>query len=302
MPDEHGYVSVNGIREGDSLSKSDLNNTKDSWKDIDYAVGELNLREEGLDRRVFEYDRTWNDFLSSTSRCYLSQIRSVSMPGQAWEAMNIGGSGSEAIVGGINAAVPTISFQWSPQHHTYVIIRTSFWFRFDVGLVGRSRNSAKSTDPEDSVEPLRAKLDVQFGIQVTRPGGVITDGMSIHRLDNQFGRIFCPTQLGLSGPYSEKCTNEVGMIEHEFDRRTAMASSVTMVAGGQSWTNEDQPLTNSNHAIDLRNEGIVQARLVWRSRRDPDTLVCEISGSALEGERVHPQVGGLQFFAQVFKR
>ena len=122
MPDEPGYVSVNGIREGDPLSKSDLNNTKDSWKDIDYAVGELNLREEGLDRRVFEYDRTWNDFLSSTSRCYLSQIRSVSMPGQAWEAMNIGGSGPEAIVGGINAAVPTLSFQWSPQHHTYVII------------------------------------------------------------------------------------------------------------------------------------------------------------------------------------
>jgi hypothetical protein len=301
MPDEPGYVSVDDIREGDSLSKSDLNNTKDSWKDVAGEVGELNLREEGLDRRVFEYDSTWNDFLNSNSRCYLSQTRSVSMPGQAWEGMSIGGVGPEKIVGGIGESSPIISFLWHPQQHTYVIIRASFWFRFDVGLVGRARNSG-STDWVDALEPLRQNIDVQFGIQVTTPGGVITDGMAIHRFDNIPGKIFCPTQLGLSRQYAERCTHTFGMIEHEFDRRTAMASSVTMVVGGQSWTNEDQPLTNNNHAIDLRTEGQVKARLVWRCRQDPSTLVCNITDSDFEGERVHPEVGALQFFAQVFKR
>mgnify|MGYP003626460410 FL=1 len=307
---DDGFVTIRDFREGDPLSKDHLNETKDSWKSVDSEVGELNIREEGLDRRMFDTDNTWNDFFGSTSRCQQgATIDSGWMPSEngQWSPINFRKSATstteaDTVTGGIHDHYARIQFDWNPQIHTYVIFRASFRFRWDVGLMGGSGFSAElgSDDPDNFVSN-RDKVFVQFGIQVSRPGGSLSDDMHIHSFDLTNGRIFAPTQLGLSYNYSSDCTGTFSMIDRKFDRRTAMTSSITMVAAGQSWQNPDEPLDNSNHAIDFRRAGVVEAQLVWRQFGWKNDRECTIDGSDAKG-RVFPEYGNMQFFAQTFMR
>ena len=302
---DDGFVTVSDFREGDRLSKDHLNETKDSWKSVDSEVGELNIREEGLDRRMFDTDNTWNDFFGSTSRCQQgATIDSNWMPlsDGIWEPIPFWvPSPYDTVTGGIHDHYARIQFDWNPQIHTYVIFRASFRFRWDVGLMGGSGYDPGDIDDDDNFVSNRDKVFVQFGIQVSRPGGSLSDDLHIHSFNFTNGRIFAPTQLGLSYNYSSDCTGAYSAIGHKFDRRTAMTSSITMVAAGQSWQNSDEPLTNNNHAIDFRNAGPVKAQLVWRQYGSNSDRQCTIDGSDAWG-RVYPEYGNMQFFAQTFMR
>ena len=298
---DDGFVTVSDFREGDRLSKDHLNETKDSWKSVESEVGELNIREEGLDRRMFDTDNTWNDFFDSESRCQQGATidnRWIGAEGGVWSPINFR-KADDTVTGGIHDDYARIRFKWDPQIHTYVIFRASFRFRWDVGLMGGS--GYDDIDDPDNFVSERDNVFVQFGIHVSRPGGNLSDDLHIHSFDFTNGRIFAPTQLGLSYNYSSDCTGTFSSIEHKFDRRTAMASSITMVAAGQSWQNSDEPLTNSNHAIDFRNAGPVKAQLVWRQYGSNSDRQCTIDGSDAWG-RVYPEYGNMQFFAQTFMR
>ena len=295
-----GFVTVAGIQEGETISKEDINATKDSWEKADNSISEFNIREEGLDRRSFDTNDTWSDVLNSQSRCYLSGVRKhVQVPGHGWKPMKFG-STSLPVSGGVNSDYPTIQFDWDPQVHTYVIIRVSFWFHFDVGLVGSAQRDDAGDD--DTFEILRDNHDFKFGILVTSPDEELSDATEATRLPTTInGQIYCPTVVGLNRTWSSDSTGSYNQIEHKFDRRTAMATTVSMVVGGQSWTTKSAPIIESNlGAIDLRESGVVKARLFWKSRKA--AAACEIAGSKTNGEDVPVTIGNLQFFAQVFRR
>jgi hypothetical protein len=295
-----GFVTTAGIQEGETISKEDINATKDSWEKADNSISEFNIREEGLDRRSFDTNDTWSDVLNSQSRCYLSGVRkNVPVPGHGWQRMRFGSS-SLSVSGGVDSNYPTIQFDWDPQIHTYVIIRASFWFHFDVGLVGSAKRDDSGDD--DNFELLRDNHDFKFGILVTEPGQTLSSATESTRLPTTInGQIYCPTQVGLNKTWSSDSTGTYNQIIHKFDRRTAMATTVSMVVGGQSWTTNSAPIIESNlGAIDLRESGTVTARLFWKSRRAP--AVCEIADSATNGQEVPVTIGNLQFFAQVFRR
>jgi len=300
--DTSGFVTTTGIQEGETISKEDINATKDSWEEADNSISEFNIREEGLDRRSFETNDTWSDVLhdDSNSRCYLNGVKkNVPVPGAGWRDIPFG-TPSSRVSGGTTDAYATIEFDWRPQVHTYVIIRASFWFHFDVGLIGWSRRD--DTGDDDTFEYKRDNHDFKFGILVTSPGQLISDASENVRLPTRRGgQIYCPTQVGLNKTWSSDSTGTWNHIRHRFDRRSAIATTVSMVVGGQSWTTNSAPVIESNlGAIDLRGSGPVSARLLWKSRRGPED--CTIPGSATEDQPVDVSIGNLQFFAQVFRR
>lgn len=298
--DTFGFVTTTGIQEGETISKEDINATKGSWENADNSISEFNIREEGLDRRSFDTNDTWSDVLNSRSRCYLSGVRkNVPVPGKGWDPMPFGTS-DLPVTGGTTTVSPAIQFDWDPQIHTYVIIRASFWFHFDVGLVGSAKRDDSGDD--DNFELLRDNHDFKFGILVTEPGQPLSSATEATRLPTKInGQIYCPTQVGLNKTWSSDSTGTYNQIRHKFDRRTAMATTVSMVVGGQSWTTNSAPILESNlNAIDLRESGAVMARLFWKSRNDEAD--CEIAGSATENQPVKVTIGNLQFFAQVFRR
>ena len=301
--DTSGFVTTAGLEEGKTISKADINATRDSWEEADNSISEFNIREEGLDRRSFDTNDTWTDVLNRQSRCFMSGLRDVQHPlaDQGWKPIRFGRSGDTKVVGGTSEEFASISFDWDPQLHTYVILRTSFWFKFDVGLLGSAQRDDAGDD--NNFEIKRADHDFQFGILVTAPGETIGDSSKNVRTTTQpNGQIFCPVQVGLNRTWSADSTGTFNQIRHKFDRRSAIATTVSMVVGGQSWTTNSAPnLENNLGAIDLRESGLVQARLYWRARKDARET-CDISGSETEGQEIKAELGNMQFFAQVFRR
>jgi len=303
MSHSDGIVDITDIREGDVLKKEDLNDTKDSWEGVENEVGEDNIREEGLDRRAFASNATWSDSLDSSSRCYYSGLTTSGVPGDSWDGMDFGTSGSDDIVmGGMNEVWPEIAFDWDPQVHTYVIIRASFWFTIDIGLMGATQRD--NHEDEDTFDSDRDNQDFRFGIYISPPGGTFGDlDYSVRRIDNPNGGIFCPVQVGLNKSYSSDSTGTFNHIRHSFDRRSAIATTVSMVVGGQSMESDSAVDLNDNlYALDLREPGLVQARLAWRSHQSRTSCSHDEDFSGFSGQIVDAKYGRLQFFAQVFRR
>ena len=298
--DKCKHVDIVDVREGETLDKESINQTAKNWDDASDNVCEEHIREEGLDRRVFDHNGTWADPGGSSSRCYVSSLYDAWTPGAGlkWHPIYTGMTPAFNINGGLGGVTPKIEFGWDPQVHTYAIIRASLWFRIDVGMMGDSGRSSAADDgsPVDK----RRDQDFKFGIHVTGPGEDEKNGQHVRRLDNPNGRIYCPVQVGLNRNWSD-ITYPSNDFNQYTDRRCALASTITMAVAGQSWNTDSAPNVNGNlSAIDMREAGNYKAQLMWRSRRDLKT--CDISGSKDEGENVKCQIGHIQFFVQLFRR
>ena len=305
-------VFIEKIEEGGELDKSSLNRTRDSWDKADGDITGGNIREEGLDRRVFSSSATWSDRLSATARCQTSHFLQAKMPPKDWAKFRWldieDGHAIPDFTGGYgDGSYPAIEWEWDPQEHSYCILRASFYFEWDIGVIGDqgrfSRDQLLGT-PQD----MRSQRYVKFGICAGRDLDMFDGAIKgTRRLDNTEGNIHSQGQMGLNRDWSTY-TNRVGPIRKNYDRRAKMTSSFTLIAGGSSGENRHTyDLTDNACALDMSKAGTYRAHLCWKGHsindgEDGKGPINTIDGSGFNGKLVYPKFGHLQFYAQVFRR
>ena len=278
---ETGIVNVAGVSEGSTLDKKDINDTVDSWLDASQNISGQNIREEGLDRRVFKSNKTWAEHKGSkseTSNGTLRHLRLTKTKEDEWRPVQqfneSGGLLEKNFSNGTgNTSVCAVQWDWDPDLDTYCIIRASFFFYHDVGNFGHiGRDADGNPVPSD----WRTNQFFKFGIAVKRFDSEVginryvlgTDGYKgVRRLDNPNGDIFACQQIGLNAGWSRH-TAKRGPIRFNYDRRTAMSSTFTLIASGTSGENNHTfDLENNMCAIDMREKGTYAAVLVVRPKK-----------------------------------
>ena len=326
--DGSGLVKVAKIEEGEKLQREDINSTNQSWEYASERVTGKNIREEGLDRRVFEYDNTWGDYVGTNGKSYMGSLQYLRTHGTTVNTWVPVETHDGTFRGGISSDSPTIAWSWNPDVDTYCIIRASFFFYWDLGDFGHvGRDEDGKTIARNSV----ANQDYKFGIAVRRFNedtweadsldfrsgtGSYSGGYNgVRRLDNADGDIFAVQQIALARDWN-KYTSRIGPIEYQYDRRTAYSSSFTMVASGSSTeTDHTFKLSRNMCAIDMRQPGKYVAVLLMRYRNAVPLYIGRSSAepggsSGLESRGSHlkehgkrdPRFGYLNFFVQKFRR
>ena len=280
-----GKVTVAKITEGEQLSRSHINDTNDSWEYASERLTGQNVREEGLDRRVFKSDETWgntatfNGSASASESVYSGKPRHICIPPDYvdswipvehhWPHWNFAGG-----MGGAEGKVCGVVWDWDPNLDTYCIIRCSFYMEFDIGDYG---HQGRDSDGDSVASNARIEQFFKFGIAVRRSTtGSWTppffekdyDHQGVRRIDNTNGNIFAVQQIGMHSRWS-KYTSKKDTIRHQYDRRSKMTSSFTLIASGSSGeNNHTYSLDNNMCAIDMREPGTYQAVLVVRRYKD----------------------------------
>jgi len=318
-------VTVTGISEGSKLEKKDINDTVDSWLEASENVSGENIREEGLDRRVFKSDATWAQGKGSKSETSNGAFRHISLAekdANKWVPVRQEGKYPDNDILSLfnnGVGIPevcAVQWDWDPDLDTYCVIRASFFFYFDVGNFGhRGRDAKGSTVGSD----WRTEQFFKFGIAVKRfddETGIAsfvngTHGYAgVRRLDNADGDIFACQQIGLNNGWS-KYTASRNTIRFDHDRRTAMSSSFTLVASGTSGENNHTFNLESNMcAIDMRKKGTYAAVLVVKPKKvQPEVWVgAEIENQAAVIEPLYfkdnstPECGFFNMNVQTFRR
>ena len=331
-----GKVTVAKTTKGDVLRKKDINDTHDSWEHVSERITGQNIREEGLDRRVFKSDETWGNTPAfsgkgaSASESYYSggpkYIRIDEKDVNQWltvtNAVATEETSGESLLSfrnGMQHDACCISWDWDPNLDTYCIIRCSFYMEFDLGNYG---HQGRDSDGETIASEARSEQFFKFGIAVkrTEPGAWphhFFDHKSygykgVRRLDNPTGDIFAVQQIGLNRGWS-KYTSKYGAIRHQYDRRTKMTSSFTLIASGSSGENNHTfNLQNNMCAIDMREPGTYHAVLVVRRKKNfpHETHFGSEPGSGTEPPSVDnvgthnntPKIGHVNMHVQKFRR
>lgn len=245
--------------------------------------------------------------------------------------INVGGSPGEISIIDGNAAV--IEWQWDPDVDSYCILRASFFVRWDVGNLGFTGRDSEGNSVFDEY---RSEQFLKFGIcaglrteQIINDdgevvpsgegGGKLADGSvgfhefdaplkGVRRLDNPDGTIFSTTEIGLNKGISGY-TSKSHTIRHNYDRRTAFANSVTMVAVGSSGESDTTfDLSDNNCAIDMRRPGYYRAMLVVKQKEGHggwmsfDENYGQAGDMDISPEKTHPWIGYVNFTVQKIKR
>lgn len=218
-----GKIKTTSIREGDVILKSDIAEVSKSFEAIDHEINQENIREEGLDRRVFK-DQPWvgDDSTSEvTSLRRIKLIRSSSST-SSWRYVT---TSAGDLHGSTSTTHPSLFVYWNPEKDSDIIIRCSFFIDTKGSALG---NKAEYYD--DFWE---------FGLLIQKPG----EESETFRLNVSpaVGGIWPYTRMGLSAPFQEYV--EVGgetsdargsWYEHSHVRESQMAQSVTLVYHGHS--------------------------------------------------------------------
>jgi len=326
-----GDVTVAKITEGDQLSRSDINATNNSWEHVSERLTGQNIREEGLDRRVFKSDETWGNTAASGSKgidasesFYSGTPKHIRIPDyKVDEWIPVGGLGMPGggttmpFKGGLSEDVCCVYWDWEPNLDTYCIIRCSFYMEFDIGDYG---HQGRDSDGESVASKVRTEQFFKFGIAVKRlePGThspyFLTEEYpheGVRRIDNPDGNIFAVQQIGMHSRWS-KYTSKKDTIRNQYDRRSKMTSSFTLIASGSSGeNNHTYSLDNNMCAIDMREPGRYYAMLVVRRHKNfPDgtSIGMEAGGTGVlapvpvTARNNAPKIGHVNMHVQKFRR
>ena len=108
--------------EGDIINKDDILDLKSGLKDINQHIDSENIREEGLDRRIFKPGSIVPQF-ENTQRVYSSATQPIVMS-TSWKL--VGYDDPDDLKGNkANHNVPRIHLHWDPETDTHCIIRFS---------------------------------------------------------------------------------------------------------------------------------------------------------------------------------
>lgn len=260
-------VTPTDFVEGEVITKASILDTRTAIEEIDFDIDGDNIREEGLDRRVFEdLSLVSNPYDSVRLASYQDLPRST-----AWRAA-VCSDGS--LVNSFAPHWPQINIPWDPELDSYVIVRCSFLFI--------------SPDPK-SGESLWSEDAFDFGLYVIPPNATPlsspalaynTSGAGIWPysrtyLNEAFSRYAEDAGTGFKGQHDE----------WGFDQRSRMMQSVTLLYMAKSNSSE-------RFASFIWSEsGTAEVVLMYRSR---------IADSDYRTDGV--RINGLQLSYQKFRR
>tara|TARA_R110001592_G_scaffold327580_1_gene608787 strand:- start:1123 stop:2019 length:897 start_codon:yes stop_codon:yes gene_type:complete len=175
-------VQPKDFKEGDVINRSEILETHTAIEEVDLDIDQENIREEGLDRRLFKAGQITDTFptrlFSNNQSTRLSRTSTFKRP--IWR--------SGRLVNSLHSNHPELSFQWDTEKDTHAIIRCSMF----VDTIGDDH-----TDLNDDAW--------EFGLQIVKPGESYIDGANLGM--SEYGTIpmVWPYQrVCLSGAFSGK--------------------------------------------------------------------------------------------------
>ena len=115
-------INVPGFNEGSLISKDNLLDVKNEIEKIDYDIDGQNIREEGLDRRVFD-ERTYIGNVGNTVRATDGRCPAQHLTG-LWQKPRFDLDFS-IMNGSAHSIHPVMVFPWDPEYDEHVVIRVS---------------------------------------------------------------------------------------------------------------------------------------------------------------------------------
>ena len=240
-------INTTIFKEGDVIQKSDITSVGDEVEAIDTVLDEDNIREEGLDRRVFDtfpWTRYSDDPEEIKARIRLHRH-------EDWAK---------------HSAVEILRIPWDTADHSDVIIRCSFF----IDSRGSDLSDASVRVPND---------DWEFGLHVTHPD----ETLAIMQLsgDTYNGGIWPYARIGLSKAFQRD--SKVGgdgeeapgaWYQHAFTKESQISQSVTLVYHAHSRkVTESIPGTKLDRSHVWNENGYREVRFVYRSRLESTGLV-----------------------------
>ena len=170
-------INTTIFKEGDVIRKSDITSVADEIEAIDFDLDEDNLREEGLDRRVFD-NHPW----APSSHSPVEIRDRVRLPRSfEWRLVDA----ADHMKNSFSSVHPEMQVPWNAERDSDVIIRCSFFID----------SSGSDLDPSS----VRHKLDNwEFGLHVTHPDQTSDASLILLAGYTEAGGIWPYARIGLS--------------------------------------------------------------------------------------------------------
>lgn len=249
-------INTTPFKEGDVIRKSDITSVADEFETIDTILDEENLREEGLDRRVFD-GNPWTQISSPPveikGKAALSQMPSSTN----WSLVRAEGF----IEGGVSDVNPTIIIPWNTLNDSDVIIRCSFF----IESAGSNLDDADVRVGND---------DWEFGLHVTHPDQSPDAGLVLLAGNTLSGGIWPYARIGLCKAF-QRDSKKGGdgsdapgsWYQHAFTKQSQISQSVTLVYHAHSRiVTESIPHTKIDRSHVWDANGSAKVSLAYRQR------------------------------------
>jgi|8_EtaG_2_1085327.scaffolds.fasta_scaffold00245_4 hypothetical protein len=265
-------INTTSFKEGDVIRKSDITSVADEIESIDTALDEDNIREEGLDRRVFDA-HPWT--IDSNEPVEIRER--VLLPRQtSWGFVEAAGK----MVRSAHGVYPQIHIPWNTLNDSNIIIRCSFFID--------SKNSDMSL-----LDVNVGNDDWEFGLHVTHPDQSPDAGLVLLPSDVLSGGIWPYARIGLSKAFQRD--SEIGgdgenapgaWYQHAFTKRSQISQSVTLVYHAHARVlTESVPDVNIDRSHRWEGNGTAKVTLAYRSRY----LVEGLNGVHIRGMNISYQ-------------
>ena len=217
-------INTTPFKEGDVIRKSDITSVADEIEAIDLAIDEENLREEGLDRRVFA-ENPWTQ-ISMTPVEIRERVELQQGPSSTtWSLVRADGS----IEGGVSDVYPTIRIPWNTLNDSDVIIRCSFF-------IESAGSDFYDEDGLDDASVRSGDDDWEFGLHVTHPDQSPDAGLELLEGNTLSGGIWPYARIGLCKAF-QRDSKKGGdgsdapgaWYQHAFTKQSQISQSVTLV-------------------------------------------------------------------------
>ena len=209
-------IDTTPFKEGDVIRKSDITSVADEFEAIDTILDEDNLREEGLDRRVFDAN-PWTQ--ASPAAVEIWDRVELERPATDWTLVDASGF----IKNGDSSVNPTIRIPWNTLHDSDVIIRCSFFIESQGSNL-------------DAFGVMVGNDDWEFGLHVTHPNQSPDAALVLLPSDTYNGGIWPYARICLSKAFQRNSkeggdgSNAPGAwYQHEFTKQSQISQSVTLV-------------------------------------------------------------------------
>jgi hypothetical protein len=150
-------VKPKDFKEGEVITKSDILETRTAIEDIDLDIDQENIREEGLDRRLFSRDQVNKSYPVRVFSTKQSQRlpRTTTFRKPRFDTGTLENS--------LNPVFPELSIQWDTEKDTHAIVRCSMFVE--------TRGDSHTHMNDDAWE---------FGLQIVKPGqGIPSEGADL---------------------------------------------------------------------------------------------------------------------------
>jgi hypothetical protein len=151
-------VNLKGFKEGDLLERENLVSLKTKMLEVDENIDDENIRQEGLDRRIFQ-NRTHSRSTSGSefNNVYLSKRTSLPRT-KRWRRLRV----PDGLVNSAHSEFPEMHINWKPETDSHCIIRASF-------AVDTAKAKTKPFNQDDAWD---------FGLLIKAPETTELDGLS----------------------------------------------------------------------------------------------------------------------------